>query len=161
MYHALSVYRYVNLQHRGILRSWRESLGWRKKWNTLDLIWYVPRRRSCRQKHLAGGWINQLSFRRGVNTESDTRVPGWKLLSIYLAILCDLLGMAKWPFQRLSDLQLRDKEVALNHLVVSKFTGPFKRGMKYNPLAIVITMDIPRKKTTAKFHGHHLKRNHL
>ena len=31
-------------------------------------------------------------------------------------ILCDLFGMVKWPFQRLSDLQLGDKKVALNHL---------------------------------------------
>ena len=36
----------------------------------------------------------------------------------YLAILCDLFGMVKWPFQRLSDLQLGDKKVTLNHLVV-------------------------------------------
>ena len=35
----------------------------------------------------------------------------------YLAILCDLFGMVKWPFQSLSDLQLGDKKVTLNHLV--------------------------------------------
>jgi len=34
-----------------------------------------------------------------------------------LAILCDLFGMAKCPFQRLSDLQLGDEKVTLNHLV--------------------------------------------
>ena len=34
-----------------------------------------------------------------------------------LAILCDLFGMVKWPFQRLSDLQLGDQKVTLNHLV--------------------------------------------
>ena len=28
----------------------------------------------------------------------------------------DLVGMVKWPFQRLSDLQLGDKMVTLNHL---------------------------------------------
>ena len=33
-----------------------------------------------------------------------------------LAILCDLFGMVKWPFQSLSDLQLGDKKVTLNHL---------------------------------------------
>ena len=41
----------------------------------------------------------------------------WYVLYIYLAILCDLFGMVKWPFQRLSDLQLGDKKVTLNHLV--------------------------------------------
>ena len=34
-----------------------------------------------------------------------------------LAILCDLFGMVKWPLQRLSDLQLGDKKVTLNHQV--------------------------------------------
>ena len=38
--------------------------------------------------------------------------------STYLAILCDLFGMVKWPFQRLSDVQLGDKNVTLNHLVL-------------------------------------------
>ena len=33
-----------------------------------------------------------------------------------LAILCDLFGMVKWPFKRLSDLQLGDTKVTLNHL---------------------------------------------
>ncbi len=31
-------------------------------------------------------------------------------------ILCDLFGLVKWPFQRLSDLQLGDNKVTLNHL---------------------------------------------
>ena len=35
----------------------------------------------------------------------------------YLAILCDLFGKVKWPFQSLSDLQLLDKKVTLNHLL--------------------------------------------
>ena len=35
----------------------------------------------------------------------------------FLAILCDLFGMFKWPFQWFSDLQLGDKKVTLNHLV--------------------------------------------
>ena len=34
-----------------------------------------------------------------------------------LAVLCDLFGMVKW-FQGLSDLQLRDRKVALNHPVL-------------------------------------------
>ena len=36
----------------------------------------------------------------------------------HLASLCDLFGMVKWDFQRLCDLQLRDKNknVTLNHL---------------------------------------------
>ncbi len=33
-----------------------------------------------------------------------------------LAILCDLFGMVKWPFQGLTDLQLGDQKVTLNHL---------------------------------------------
>ena len=35
-----------------------------------------------------------------------------------LAILCDLFGMVKWPFQGLSDsdLQLENQKVTLNHL---------------------------------------------
>ena len=33
-----------------------------------------------------------------------------------LAILCALFGMVKWPFQRLSDLQLGDQKVILNRL---------------------------------------------
>ena len=33
------------------------------------------------------------------------------------AILCDLFGMVKWPFQMLSDLQLGDQKVTLTHLV--------------------------------------------
>ena len=39
------------------------------------------------------------------------------ILNICLAILCALFGMVKWPFQRLSDLQLGDEKVTLNHLV--------------------------------------------
>ncbi len=35
----------------------------------------------------------------------------------YKVIQSDLFGMVKWPFQRLSDLQLGDKKVTLNHLV--------------------------------------------
>ena len=33
-----------------------------------------------------------------------------------LAILCDLFGMVKWPFKWLSDLQIGDEKVTLNHL---------------------------------------------
>ena len=32
-----------------------------------------------------------------------------------LAVLCALFGMVKWPFQRLSDLQLGNQKVTLNH----------------------------------------------
>ena len=34
----------------------------------------------------------------------------------HLAILCDLFGMVKWPFKCLSDLQIGDEKVTLNHL---------------------------------------------
>ena len=33
------------------------------------------------------------------------------------AIICDLFGMVKCPFQRVNDLQLGDQQVTLNHLV--------------------------------------------
>ena len=36
---------------------------------------------------------------------------------LHPAILCDLFGMVnKWPFKRLSDLQLGHEKVTLNHL---------------------------------------------
>ena len=38
-----------------------------------------------------------------------------------LAILCDLFWMVKRPFKGLSDLQLGDEKVTLNHLEVSVF----------------------------------------
>ena len=47
--------------------------------------------------------------------ETNTRSCIWIITQ---AILCDLFGMLKWPFQRLSDLQLGDKKVAWNHLDV-------------------------------------------
>ena len=40
-----------------------------------------------------------------------------------LEILCDLFGMVKWPFQGLSDLQIGDKKVTLNHLVEDFFVS--------------------------------------
>ncbi len=43
----------------------------------------------------------------------------------YLAILCDLFGMVKWPFQGLSDLQLGDQKVTLNHLVRTLLLTPW------------------------------------
>ena len=36
---------------------------------------------------------------------------------LFQVIQSDLFGMVKWPFQRLSDLQLGDKKVTKNHLV--------------------------------------------
>ena len=36
---------------------------------------------------------------------------------MYQVIQSDLSRMVKWPFQRLSDLQLGDKKVTLNHVV--------------------------------------------
>ena len=41
----------------------------------------------------------------------------------YLVIQSDLFRMVKWPFQRLSDLQLGDEKVTLNHLV-QYFSSP-------------------------------------
>ena len=35
----------------------------------------------------------------------------------HLPILCDLFGMVKWPFKGLSDLQVGNQKVTLNHLV--------------------------------------------
>ena len=46
------------------------------------------------------------------------RVVGWILLNVTCQVIqSDLFGMVKWPFQRLSDLQLGDKKVTKNHLV--------------------------------------------
>ena len=57
---------------------------------------------------------------RGVDT-GYLRNRRWTIqisaVFLYLAILCDLFGMVKWPFKRLSDLQLRDQKVTLNHLI--------------------------------------------
>jgi len=47
----------------------------------------------------------------------------------WLAIHCDLFGMVKWPFGRLSDLQLGDKEVTLNHLVIAEILQQFECAM--------------------------------
>ena len=35
---------------------------------------------------------------------------------LHIAVLCDLFAMVKWRFQRLSDLQLGDQKITLNHL---------------------------------------------
>ena len=40
-----------------------------------------------------------------------------------LAVLCDLFRMVKWPFKWLSDLQLGDEKVTLNHLGLDVFLG--------------------------------------
>ena len=40
-----------------------------------------------------------------------------KVLQYLAILLVTFFGMLKWPFQRLSDLQLGDKKVTLNHLV--------------------------------------------
>ncbi len=45
---------------------------------------------------------------------------------IFLAILCDLFGMVKWPFQWLNGLQIGDKKVTLNHLVILMFFSCFQ-----------------------------------
>ena len=51
--------------------------------------------------------------------QMDHRIgPCPVLIGIFtnLAIQSDLFGMVKWPFKGLSDLQLVDKKVTLNHL---------------------------------------------
>ena len=61
-------------------------------------------------------------------TWSFSSVEGSKLANCsILAILCDLFGMVKWPFKRLSDVQLGDQKVTLNHLdsAVSLFSSIF------------------------------------
>ena len=61
-------------------------------------------------------------------TWNFSSVEGSKLANCsILAILCDLFGMVKWPFKRLSDLQLGDQKVTLNHLdsAVSLFSSIF------------------------------------
>ena len=56
---------------------------------------------------------------------------------LYLAILCDLFGMVKWPFKRLSDLQLRNQKITLNHLV-TPFFGGYKQQKIWENLKIQI-----------------------
>ena len=91
-------------------RSWQRSLRSSGRW----------------RKHLGGethhdGRVAQLQSRvffPKKMKQSDTRYM--KIYEnhgnnvgnnpVYLAILCDLFGMSKWPFQRLSDLQLGDIE---------------------------------------------------
>ena len=52
---------------------------------------------------------------------------------IYLAILCDLFWMVKWPFQRISDLQLGDRKVTLTHLVYNN-----NDLMQYSPSLVLL-----------------------
>ena len=50
----------------------------------------------------------------------------WTMLNFRgLAILCELFGMVKWPFKRLSDLQLGNQKVTLNHLGCMFFATHF------------------------------------
>ena len=53
-----------------------------------------------------------------------------------LAILCDLFGMVKRPFLRLSDLQPRDKKVTLNHLDLAHL-------FQYQEVASTSSQNIP------------------
>ena len=43
------------------------------------------------------------------------QIGAWEPKNKSLAILCDLFGMVKWPFKGLSDLQLGNQKVTLNH----------------------------------------------
>ena len=72
------------------------------------------------------------------------------VVNVYLAILCDLFGMVKWPLQWLSDLQLGDKKVTLNHLeyiflfMFTLLLLPGKSGQKLVdvlPFSILINVD--------------------
>ena len=79
----------------------------------------TPKRFALLMEDSAGGWPGNSPVSGEVVAHFKI-VRWWKskhVKTIYLAILCDLLGMVKWPFQRLSDLQLGDKKVTLNHLV--------------------------------------------
>ena len=63
----------------------------------------------------AGGHDLDLDVSRKLKNNAAWRDFG---CANYLAILCDLFGVVKRPFKRLSDLQLGDKKVTLNHLVL-------------------------------------------
>ena len=54
------------------------------------------------------GNMNQLDFPKQILIFG---LIWWKNLAKPLAILCDLFGMVKWPFQGVSDLQLGDEKV--------------------------------------------------
>ena len=50
------------------------------------------------------------------NNECDSSVNVRNVPQVIQRFQSDFFGMVKWPFQGLSDLQLGDKKVTLNHL---------------------------------------------
>ena len=57
-------------------------------------------------------------FQNPITEKNKSELPTWKLPppTKKTCFFVGLFGMLKWPFQRLSDLQLADKKVTLNHL---------------------------------------------
>ena len=110
------VYTYHILYHPPFVHSFshRPSLKrlQRVQVHILQLRYQCPTRaRNCRR------W--KRSWKR-----PTFRFPHWparkvgkKGMKLYLVIQSDLFGMVKWPFKGLSDLQLEDQKVTLNHLV--------------------------------------------
>ena len=75
-------------------------------WNQVEWIYL----RNHFRRFLVGG------VKKAVRKHGRDEVFGWFKKSapgiyVYLAILCDLFGMVKWPFQRINDLQLGDNKV--------------------------------------------------
>ena len=91
----------------------------------VTLLWFVPQKTgedyglSNNQQHQ-----HQRNQQRKIRGElwrslAKTNCGAWPKTNIrYLAILCDLFGVVKWPFKCLSDLSLGDQKVTLNHLVL-------------------------------------------
>ena len=46
-------------------------------------------------------------------------IPAEKQNNAHQVILWDIFGMVKWPFQRLSDLQLGNQQITMNHQAVA------------------------------------------
>ena len=63
-------------------------------------------------------WMRKQTWRRRDSAwESDEQTVSYEqMMSLDLAIPFDRFWMVKWPFRRVSDLQLGDKKVTLNHL---------------------------------------------
>ena len=73
--------------------------------------------------------------------------PNWK--NDLTKIMCELFGMVKWTFQRLSDLQISNKRVTLKHLVVVFFGSSCYEVVfcVRNIIEYVLHLENPPKKT--------------
>ena len=104
------------LRNWGLVRPWGKSMV-NKPWSLfLGYVWGGARLTSHESswgnwKRTQPRWClrnGPLSGNEGLKKCEEVGEP--KKNNSSLAILCDLFGMLKWPFQSLSDLQLGDKK---------------------------------------------------